>query len=73
LEHDFTVVDQQGAVRMSVRRKWISIGDGYQVIIDRDEDVINGLALMVALERIMTERREHASNSQVHSSGQNSN
>jgi len=70
LEHDFTVVDQQGAVRMSVRRKWISIGDGYQVIIDRDEDVINGLALMVALERIMTERREHAANSQVHSSNQ---
>jgi len=62
LEHDFSVVDKQGDIRLTVHRQWLSIGDGYQVIIDRDEDVIPGLALMVALERIMTERRETASN-----------
>jgi len=63
LEHDFSVVDQQGGIRMTVHRQWLSIGDGYQVVIDRDEDLIPCLALMVALERIMTERREAASNS----------
>lgn len=60
LEHDFTVIDQQGAIRMTVHRKWLSIGEGYQVLIDRDEDVVPALALMVALERIMTERKEAA-------------
>jgi len=62
MEHDFTVVDDQGAVRMTVQRKWLSIGEGYQVVIDRSEDVIPGLALMVALERMLTERRETATN-----------
>lgn len=58
MDHDFTVVDGQGAVRISVHRQWISIGEGYQVVIERDEDVIPALALMVAVERILTERRE---------------
>jgi len=62
LEHDFTVVDEEGYVRMTVHRQWLSIGEGYQVVIDREEDVIPGLALMVALERIMTERRETVTN-----------
>lgn len=62
MEHDFSVVDKQGDVRMTVHRQWISIGEGYQVVIERDEDVIPGLALMVVLERIMTERRETVTN-----------
>ncbi len=57
-EHDFTVVDLEDNIRMEVHRQWISIGEGYKVVIDREEDVIPGLALMVALERIMTERKE---------------
>jgi len=60
LEHDFSVVDGQGDIRMTVHRQWISLGEGYRVLIDRDEDVIPGLALMVALERMMTGRREAA-------------
>ncbi len=64
MEHDFSVVDTEtGTIRISVHRKWLSIGEGYQVLIDREEDVIPGLALMVALERMMTERKEAVSNS----------
>lgn len=57
MEHDFTVVDGQENIRVSVHRKWLSIGEGYQVLIDREEDIVPGLALMVALERMMTDRR----------------
>jgi len=65
-ELDFTVVDREGEVRMSVHRKMFSLGEGYQVAIGRDEDVIRGLALMVALERMMTERKERTANSTSH-------
>lgn len=63
MEHDFTVTDGEGGICMAVHRKWISIGEGYQVVIGKDEDVIPGLALMVALERIMTERKENTMSS----------
>jgi len=71
LEHNFTVVDQNdGRTVMTVHRQVISLGEGYQVVIDRDEDVVRALALMVALERILTERRETVTNT-AHASQDN--
>lgn len=57
LEHDFTVVDGEGYVHITVHRQWVSLGDGYQVVVENDQEVVPALALMVALERILTDRR----------------
>jgi len=64
LGHDFEVVDADGAVRVTVHRQWISIGEGYSVDIADAADVVPALALMVALERIVTDRRTRATDSQ---------
>ena len=61
MEHDFTVVDGDGNIHITVHRKWISLGEGYQVVVEDDREVVPALALMVALERIMTDRRTRPS------------
>jgi len=63
LEHDFTVVDKDGNVHITVHRKWMSLGDGYQIVVENDQETVPALALMVALERIMTDRRSASSSS----------
>jgi len=62
MSHNFVVVDEEGRTHVSVHRKWLSIGEGYQVSIENDCEVIPALALMVALERILTDQRASASN-----------
>ena len=51
-DHDFSVPDSAENVRATVHRKWISLGEGYQISIASDEDIVLVLALIVTLERI---------------------
>lgn len=57
LEHDFSIYDKEDQLRAVVHRKYISLGEGYQITITSDEDVVLVLAIIVALERIMADRR----------------
>lgn len=57
LEHDFSIYDKEDNLRAVVHRKYISLGEGYQITITSDEDVVLVLAIVVALERIMADRR----------------
>lgn len=56
-DHDFSVLDEGENVRATVHRKWISIGEGYQVSIASEEDIVLVLALIVTLERILADRK----------------
>lgn len=59
-DHDFSVVDSGENIRATVHRKWISIGEGYQITIASEEDMVLVLALIVALERILTDRKNES-------------
>ena len=59
-DHDFSVLDSGENVRATVHRKWISLGEGYQVSIAAEEDVVLVLALIVTLERILTDRKNES-------------
>ena len=55
-EHDFSIYDNGDNLRAVLHRKYISLGEGYQITITSDEDVVLVLAIIVALERIMKDR-----------------
>ena len=55
-EHDFSIYDSGDNLRAVLHRKYISLGEGYQITITSDEDVVLVLAIIVALERIMKDR-----------------
>lgn len=59
-DHDFSIVDSGGNVRATIHRKWISLGEGYQITIAAQEDVVLVLALIVTLERILTDRKNES-------------
>ena len=59
-DHDFSVLDSAENVRATVHRKWISLGEGYQISIASDEDIVLVLALIVTLERILTDRKNES-------------
>ena len=59
-DHDFSILDPGENVRATVHRKWISLGEGYQLSIASEEDVVLALALIVALERILTDRKNES-------------
>lgn len=55
-EHDFSIYDNGDNLRAVLHRKYTSLGEGYQITITSDEDVVLVLAIIVALERIMKDR-----------------
>lgn len=68
-DHDFSVLDSAENVRATVHRKWISLGEGYQISIASDEDIVLVLALIVTLERILTDRKNESMTSSSSASG----
>ena len=68
-DHDFSILDNGENVRATVHRKWISLGEGYQVSIASDEDTVLVLALIVTLERILTDRKNESMASSGNSAG----
>ena len=68
-DHDFSVLDSAENVRATVHRKWISLGEGYQISIASDEDSVLVLALIVTLERILTDRKNESMTSSSNPSG----
>lgn len=55
-EHDFSIYDAGDNLRAVLHRKWISLGEGYQITITSEEDTVLVLAIVVALERMMADR-----------------
>ena len=55
LEHDYRIMDDGNAI-ISIHKKWMSWGDSYEIDISDSEDEVLALAVVLAIDAVMTER-----------------
>ena len=56
LEHDYRIMDDGNAI-ISIHKKWVSWGDSYEIDIDDSEDEVLALAVVLAIDVVVTEKQ----------------
>lgn len=55
MAHDFSILDEQNHTIATVHRKWISLGEGFEINVENDSQGEKVLAVMIVLEQILAD------------------